>query len=490
MKLFGAGKPDHPMAERKEAARILGELPAQDLKALEELAHWHESVSAAEGFKADERAQRLAMIDESAQPRLRKLAREYLAAVRTSRTSRAQENLVWARVHEYWRQAGQAQARCIDAVVQAGKGVEAKALASVAAAALRSLAQQVKWQQLRYGPIDPAVWGLMNRIFALAEARGVAEAKPEFMKAAMFSASSPDSLLAAELELAERLIAELAPAFVLAKSPAPELPYWTDLGQAMAPARAAKPPQASAGLRCLGPGTAFATLRGMIERIEAKGQVPSELKLGADHDAETVLGVMRHLALYWASEPPGRKHTRHSVKTRLAIAHGFDGVLGVLAGSGDSLDFDKRAGESWTVENVSSGGFGALAPQAKSDWLKVGALVAVQPDGGTNWVVGAVRRMSKVSNQETRVGIQTLSRAPALSQFALRSAGQAPGVLLPAPGPGSGEAAIALRAGVYAPGENLEASIGGRQHVYMPQGVAERGDDYEIVKFKEMVREA
>ena len=37
MKLFGAGKPDHPMAERKDAARLLGELPAQDLKALEEM---------------------------------------------------------------------------------------------------------------------------------------------------------------------------------------------------------------------------------------------------------------------------------------------------------------------------------------------------------------------------------------------------------------------------------------------------------------------
>jgi hypothetical protein len=47
-----------------------------------------------------------------------------------------------------------------------------------------------------------------------------------------------------------------------------------------------------------------------------------------------------------------------------------------------------------------------------------------------------------------------------------------------------------LRAGVYARGENLESNVGGRQHVYMPQGVAERGDDYEIVRFKELVKEA
>jgi hypothetical protein len=470
MKLFGAGKPDHPMAERKEARRLLDELPAHEGRALEELARWHESVASAEGFKAEERAQRLAMIDEAAQPRLKRLEREYLGAARAARGSRAQENVLWTRLHEYWRQAGQAYARCIDA----------KPIAGVVLGALRALAQQLKWQHLRYGPIDPALWGLMNRIYALAEARGLGEAKQEFLKAALFSAAAPESLLAAELEAAERLIAELAPGFALAGSPAPELPYWTDLGQAMAPARGAKPPQPAASVRYLGPGTALTALQTMIENVQARPVM--------DYDAETLLGVMRHLALHWAPQPPERKHARRSIQTRLTIAHGFDGVLEALGGAADSLDFGSRAAESWTVENASAGGFGAIAPQAKSDWLKVGALVAAQPEGAANWLVGAVRRVSKVSNQEIRVGVQTLSRAPALSRFARRSAGEAQGVLLP--GPASGEAAIALRAGVYVPGENLEAKVGERQHVYLPQGVAERGDDYEIVKFREMVRES
>jgi len=64
------------------------------------------------------------------------------------------------------------------------------------------------------------------------------------------------------------------------------------------------------------------------------------------------------------------------------------------------------------------------------------------------------------------------------------------GVLLPPVTPSNGDAAIALRAGAYARGENLETSAGGKHRIYMPQGLAERGDDYEIVKFKEMVREA
>jgi hypothetical protein len=472
MKLFGAARPDHAMADRKNARRILDELPAQDLKALEELAHWHESVSAAGGFKPEERSQLLAMIDEAAQPRLRKLAREYLGA------ARVQQNLLWARIHGYWGQAAQAYARAI----------ESKPLPEAVVGGLRALAQQLKWQQLRYGPIDPALWGLMSRIFAVAEAGGIAAARPEFLKAALLGASAMDTRLAREIELAERLGAALAPAFVLANAPAPELPYWIDLGRAAAPARSAQPPQPAPGLRFFGPGAALGTLQGLIRSVEKSGQVPAELKLGTDYDADTVLAVMRHLATYWAPAPPERKHKRHSMSSQLKIAHGFDGVLEALGKESDSLDFGGGPAETWRVENVSAGGFGALAPQGKGDWLKVGALVAAQPDGAANWLVGTVRRVSKVSPQETRVGVETLSRAPALSQFALPNAGQADGVLLPAPVPG--EAAIALRAGSYVRGENLETTISGRQHVYLPQGVAERGEDYEIVRFKEMVRES
>ena len=487
MKLFGAGKPDHPFADLKEARRVLDHVATQPLKALEELAHWHESVAAAERFKPEDRAQRLALIDETAQPRVRKQAQDYLAAARAAKGSRAQENLMWTRIHEYWRHAGQAYARCIDSVLQGGKTLEIKVLPGVMVAALRALGQQLKWQHLRYGPIDSAVWGLLNRIYGLAEARGVAEAQREFLKIALFSASSPEGLQPAELEIAERLIDELAGSFVLAKAAATELPYWTDLGQSMAPARTARAPQPAPGQRFIGPGPALSKLRSLIEFVQAKHVLPSDLKLGAGQDPEAVLGVMQRLALYWAPTAPERKHRRVSMKSGMKIAHGFDGVVEALGGGG-SLDFGAGAGDSWTVENVSAGGFGALAQQAKSEWLKVGALVAAQPDGTGNWMVGTVRRVSKVSSQEVRVGVETLSRSPSLSQFALRNATHAQGVLLPSPG--SGEPAIALRAGVHVPGENLEARIGERQHVYMPQRVAERGDDYEIVRFKEMVRES
>jgi hypothetical protein len=264
-----------------------------------------------------------------------------------------------------------------------------------------------------------------------------------------------------------------------------------DLAQHAGPTRAsrAKP---GAGARYFGAGGALATLQNLIERLLAKRQIPSELKPQPEDDAETVLGVVRHLAMYWAPAAPERKHKRHSVQSKLTVAHGFDGVIEALGGDpDDSLNFGaKVAGDEWAIDNVSAGGFGAIVPQAKSEWVKIGALVAAQPEGGANWLVGTVRRVSRVSKDELRVGVETLSRTPAPTRFAMRNLQQVQGVLLPPVAATAGDAAIALRAGVYTRGENLETHAAGKHRIYMPQGVAERGDDYEIVKFKEMVREA
>jgi hypothetical protein len=496
LKIFGGGRPDHPLADPKEMRRILDALPAQDLKALEELAHWHESVGAAEGFKLEQRFQLLTALDDVAQPRLRKVSRDYLAA---ARPSRFQETQMWARIHDYWKHSAQAYAACLDA---AAKGDKVLPLAVVRA--LRGLGQQIKWLHVRYGPMDPASWGALGKVYAFAESRGLTDAavvvnplhakettpRQEFLGAMMFSASSPDSLLPLEVELAERLIGELAGGFAIAGQHAPELPYWIDLGQPMGPQRSLKvPPRPGPGLRCFGPGSALARLQELMKRTQAARQVPADLNLGGTYAPEVALDVMEHLSTYWSPEPPERQHARHTVKSRITIAHGFNGVLEAL-GAGDSLSFDKAGAESWVVDNVSAGGFGVIVPQAKSDWLRVGMLLAMQPEGGQNWVIGLVRRVNKLPTQEARVGIQTLSRAPVGTRFVIRSLGEQMAVLLPPPGPATGEVGIALPSGIFTPGVNLEAEFNGRQHVYMPLGVAERGEDYDIARFREMVREA
>ena len=500
MKLFGGGKQDHPMADLKQARHLLESLPPDNFKAVEELAHWLDAVSMVEGFKPEYRLQLLLLIDETAQGRVRKLAREYLAAVRPSKF---QENRLWGMIHEYWNQAGLAYTRMVEQFVTGAKGVEAaKAqLPLLLVRALRSLAQRIKWQHTRYGPVDVSLWGALNKVYAFAELRKLAAAKVtvypavpgdstpqlEFFKAVMFSASSPDSLLPLEVELAERVIGDFVTRVSLARSPTAEHVCWIDLERNMGPVRLVSAPPPGPSLRYFGASAALAEFEKLIDNIQDSGAVPSSLNLGDSHATDAVVDVLRHLAIYWSPEPPERKHTRHNVKSRLSVAHGFDSVLGVLDPSA-SLDFDNSAVENWIVENVSAGGFGAVILQLKGDWLRVGAMLAMQPEGGSNWLLGLVRRVSKTDNQKARVGIQTLSKAPTVSEFSL-GVGAEQGIVLKGGEPERGESSIALRSGVFAPAQNLEADLSGKRHVYMPVGLVERGEDYEIGRYREMIRE-
>jgi len=503
IRFFGGGKPDHPLADPKEAKRIFDALPADDAaKALEELEHWLDSVSDAEDLKPDRRLALLFLVDEAGQPRVRRLVRDYLAA---ARPSRFQENRLWHRIHEYHRHAADAYAKLLSGVSQDARGeASIKAQAGLLfGRALRHVAQRLKWIQFRYGPTDMAVWGQLNLLYAQAERAGHAEVscimyagetgesspRREFLKAELFGASSPDGLLPPEVDFAERLIAEFVGGITLAAAPAPQLTYWTDISQAMGPLRVVRQPAAAPGLRCFGAAQALAQLQAQIERVRANRQLPAEPLYASLRDADMALDVMHHLALYWSPEPPERKSQRHSVKSRLTVTYGLAGVTTALGG-GSSLDFDASANENWIVENVSAGGFGAVVPQIKGDWLKVGALLAMQPEGGSNWLVGIVRRVSKTGTQQARVGIQTLSRAPQACIFGSEASFEGEhGVLLRPLQSDVAEVLIALRSGAFVPGLKLELEQGARFHMFLPQALVERGEDYELARFREMIRE-
>ena len=504
LKFFG-GKPDHPMADLKEARKILDEIPANDVqKAIEELGNWLDSVSSTEGFKPELRAQLLLLIDEAAQPHVRKLVRDYLS---TARLTKFQENRLWGAIHGYWRQAALAFSVCVEAYGSGAKGTDGYkgSIALLTVRALRALAQQMRWQYMRYGPFEDSLWGAVAKIYALAENRKYARNKvsaypavpgetspeQEFLRVVMLASSSPDSLLPVEIELAERLIAHFSAYFTLVLDQQPDIAYWIDLATSQPPLRIARPPQRAPTLRFFAAGKALQELDDLIAKVKSSNAIPANVSLGGTYEPSMVLDVLRHLALYWSAKPPERKHPRHRVKTRLAVAYGLEGVLGAL-GASASLDFEAVATESWIVENVSAGGFGASVPQIKGEWLKIGCLLGLQPEGGSNWVLGIVRRFNRESPQQGNVGIQTVART--MESVKMRMQGGAEDgetcVLLDPPGIASAsEATVLLRNGVMVPGQNLEFEFLGKQIMLLPQGVTERGDDYELAKFKVMLRD-
>jgi hypothetical protein len=508
MKLFGAGKSDHPMADVKAARAVLDAIPAGDpFKALEDLIHWLESVRAWEGFKPGHRAQIVQMVDEAAQVHLRKLQREYLSS---PRLSKFQENRLWAAIREWYRQSALAYAICIDVYATGQKDWEdlKQVMPLLTVRVLRALAAQMKWQHIRYGPPDNTLWVMVAKIYALAENRsysqsrvtayaglpGEASPEQEFLKAVMFAASSPDSLLPVEIELVERLIAHLAGSVKLTRTLQPDIVYCFDLANHEPPVRAAHLPHRAPTLRFFAPGGALKEIEKLAQTVKSTGAVPSSVMLGGNYEPEVVLDALDHLALYWSPQQPERKAPRHRVKSRLTVTYGFDGVLSALDPGGESL-FDPERIESWIVENVSSGGFGASVPQIRGDWLKIGCLLGLQPEGGSNWVVGVVRRFQRDASQQGAVGIQTLGRAPLPVQVKLQigQAGtslDAETAILLNPVDSAPEAQLLLRTGALAAGQNLELERNGKIYLLIPAGEAEHGDDYDLIRCRRMVRDA
>ncbi|MCA1973686.1 MAG: hypothetical protein LDL44_12675, partial [Caenispirillum sp.] len=200
---------------------MLEELASREAApALDEIAGWLESVAADELFKLPERLALILQLDEAAQVHARKLGRDYLTS---PRLGRQQEFKLWQANHDFWQQLGNAYDGCLARHRVQEKGSEAikSDLPLLVVRLLRALSAQLKWDQFRYGPVNAELWQRMGRAYLFAEqgrfsrqalavypnVPGESTAEQEYLKALVFQASSMDSLLPLEIEIAERLIA-------------------------------------------------------------------------------------------------------------------------------------------------------------------------------------------------------------------------------------------------------------------------------------------
>src|SRR5690606_9904321 len=122
------------------------------------------------GFRPEHTLNVTQLVDDAAQPHVRKLQRDYIA---NPRQSRFQEQRLWGAIYGYWGQAAQSYVALADMHATGVKGADAlkNGLPLLAVRALRALAAQMKWAYMRYGPFDDTLWATVARVYAWAEAR-------------------------------------------------------------------------------------------------------------------------------------------------------------------------------------------------------------------------------------------------------------------------------------------------------------------------------
>ena len=500
--LFSA-RPDHPLADPKEFRRILSELPIDNaFKALDEVAGWLESLQNSTDFPEDILFETVRQLEEVALPHIRRLSRDYLLAPRLSKT---EENRMWKMVHGFWKLTAANYERCLDCSssqtkTKASDRLQA-ALPLLSVRLIAALTAVMKWEQFRYRPCQGEIWQVMGRAYLLAEASRYSEkalmrypnaSSPtsisrEYLKALVFHASSMENLLPLEIELAEKLITHFLPGFVFTNNGIEDSFYWVNPARPDPPIRLARMPSRAPFLRFFHPGSALAEAEALLRHIEQGGDIPAQIDIGGHYSPRTLLPVLRHLCSYWNKIPPQRKHERHYVKHRMSVLSGLTNAALVFS---DSTPSTSLPIESWVVENVSQGGFGATVTERRTDWLKVGALVALQPEGGDNWLIGIVRRFYRQSETEARAGIESLSRSVCAIQLTKPDALSKP---MPAlwlhDGNEPGECRLLMPSASFDVRNSLEFSYQGKRHLLTPVALAEHCADYEIARYRLFVEE-
>ena len=507
------GKVDHPMADPKQARAIVADLPTDPAKALGDITLWLESLRETGAYKADRLFENIDLLDGAAKNHQRKLAQEYFA---TARQQKFQENRLWTGSYMFCKALSDAYLECISRFESGQTGGMAfrKNLPVIVARTLRALTLQLKWILVRYGPVESRVWSDIGRLYQFAEASGFADhpvaiypgahgggsVRQEFLKALMLGVSATDGLSPMRQELAERVVAHFSPGFRIAPQRGPGCGYCFDIAAGKPPFRVIGEKSLPATARYFGAGDALAQLQRVTATIVETGAIPSNVHLGGSYDNDTVLPVLRHLAAYWSDDAPARAAARRQTATRMTVLHGMAEILSTLdPANSDNLDFSpESSAESWIVDNVSDGGYGAIIPAAKSDWVRVGVLIGVRTETARQWGVGIVRRVVRDEHQQRRVGVQVLSKfatpvrvGKAGGALASDPAAPADTALLLSTKPDSrGEIGVLLRDGSYNSRDSLDMVVNNKAYLLMPSRLAEGGEDFDWAMFKVMARSA
>jgi hypothetical protein len=490
--------PDHPLGDAREVKRVLAELSQDSFKAVDEIHGWFESLRQTDDFRPDYLHEVVGSLDEAAQPHLWRLTRHYL---KTPRLSKNDERHLWTMCFNYWGEISRLYATCFGRLGTPPKNKGASAFKAnvplIAARLVAARANQIKWLEYRYAMIGKDMWHGIGLPYLDAEAGGYAQ-KPvqlypgtpgttsvalQYLQALVRESSSLGMLLPLEIEIADRLIAHFLPTFIFSRERLPGNAYWIDAAGAQPPARlVGRPVKPSPSLRFFQPGLAYSALDELTRAVE-RGTVPKELDLGTECSAAVLLKVLRHMTLYWAPATPQREYIRHAVKTRMAVLQGFESSLAVFAGNVARQGVERSA-ESWVVENVSLGGFRAGADEA-GDWLAIGSLLCLQPEGGDNWVLGIVRRRSVSMDSQASIGIQTLSRDAQSIELRPRTTGDTiPGIWLRGNGAAE-QIRLVLPPGGFNVRQSLEFVRKDRRRLLTPMELEERGGGFEIGLYRE-----
>lgn len=502
--IFGS-KSDHPLADIKSIPALLEDLPKTDAhKSLTELTDLVESLMAAADFKIDHKFAVLRLLDDTAQPHLRKLSREYFTPIEINKF---QETRLWAVLNNWARETSAAWFTLFTGCCNGEKGSGAiKAQVSLLSArAVNAIMWQIKMASAHYERVYNQYWANLLQIYSHAEQQqyldapvslypglpGNTSVKSELGHVIVWYDSGLTVLSPLFMHLAERVVEHVRATIDIHRELAQHSRISFDLNHPGEPARINIGATTHPAMRFIAMPSMQAKLEEMMKVLN-KNVVPEDLNLGGSYSAQVVAEAAQNLLNYLAA-PPVRRSARRSADVTLSVVNGFDKVLertSALKG------FDEKHLMRWVTDEISVGGFGTTLPARGSESIGVGSLLGIQPENVPHWGVAVVRRLLR-KNEKMSVGAQILANrvAPVVLNYSgvaseIVEAGQPALWLYSKQNEAAGEVQLLMKADAFTPGRSLKILLDGKEYLLLPLGLQERGLDYDLAKFRFVVQEA
>lgn len=498
MALFGK-KSEHPMADPKAARELLAELPKNDaLKALQEITGWIESLRTDPDLRLDGRYAALKLLDDTARAHENKVTREYFPP---TPPSKLHENRLWTALNGFFSNLAGAYQEVLEGCMEGVKGA-ASLKEDHIAIAMRGIHATTGWMKcaaVRYAPPDETAWTQLAEYYLHAKELGYLDEEFEIpgnpglnssvrrriAGVLLWWGTGTGSLKPQQIHLCERLTTHLSPYLDMSDEPGEDCQFSFDLETPKTPARAGKDAVAAANLRFVRLGKVQSPLEALVSTLE-KNMVPSNINLGGPYETEGVLEAAKRLAASWLAAPPVRRTVRRTINVPMNVVRGYAGLIDQAHGGDTS---GEPAGEDWEAEDISLTGFRCILPAGTGGWVKVGALIGYRPQNVQHWGAGIVRRLRRNEQNELDVGVEVL--ATHVSSVSLREQGSKDERLalwLTKNGE-DGEARLLMTPGAFAENRTLQGNMGDRQVLLMPQKLDEKGEDYDLMRYRKVIQE-
>jgi len=502
--IFGK-KSDHPMADIKSAQALLDDLPKNDAhKMLMELTDWIESAADNTDFKPDHQLAVLRLLDETAQPYARKLARDYFAP---QELNKFQENRLWLGLGNFYCHTAKAYCSVFNRYYGGDKSaaiVKAQTWLLMART-VHALTGQLKYICAHYGPIDNTIWSNLAKVYRYTEQHQFLDTPLDLYSGATGNTTinrqmgyllgwygcGVDTLSPLYMHLTERILARHSSDIYMGVQQDGDSLFCFDLERPSAPMRVKVGTTVHPSTRFIGMAAMRPKLAALIETLE-KNIVPEYLHLGGTYDAEPVREAAQFL-LDYLSEPPLRRNARRIIKVNLNIDNGF---AKVIERTDVGLNFSNEQPLLWEVKDISASGFSTVLPAQKTNGLRIGSLLGMQPDGVPHWGVAVVRRLMRDSENQLHVGVEILANQ--ITGVALAQNGEnggepeegQPALWLQAkPDASLGEAQLLMKADTFSANRSLHTQLDGKNYLLIPNGLQEKGLDYDLAKFRSIEQE-